>query len=47
MYIYVMTQLGKHDKVQEYREKCKEKEYGDDIEYSYFIHGWFLVWLEE
>ena len=23
MYIYVMTQLGMHDKVKEYREKCK------------------------
>ena len=48
MYIYVMTRIGMHDKVKEYREECKKLENAEEAtQYSYYIHGWFLVWLEE
>ena len=51
MYIYVMTQLGELEVVKAYREKCKrfKYKYADslDTNYSYYVHGWFLVWLEE
>ena len=47
MYIYVMTRIGMLDKVKEYREECKKLENAEATQYSYYIHGWFLVWLEE
>ena len=46
MYIYVMTELGELDKVQAYRDKC-ESGHGYTEKNSQYIHGWFLVWLEE
>ena len=47
MYIYVMTRIGRLDKVKEYREWCKSQEYEQAGMYSYYVHGWFLVWLDE
>ena len=46
MYIYVMTELGELDKVKAYREKCNQFNIHDQ-DYFYYVHGWFLVWLEE
>ena len=47
MYIYVMTYIGRLEKVKEYRNECKKLECGGIADYSYYVHGWFLVWLDE
>ena len=47
MYIYVMTYIGRLEKVKEYRNECKKLECGSMADYSYYVHGWFLVWLDE
>ena len=47
MFIHVLTRMGKLAKVDEYREWCKKQENGDLEKFSYYIHGWFLIWLDE
>ena len=46
LYIHILDHFGETDKVHKYMEKCKgyEKDYE---KYSLYIHGYWLIWLDQ
>ena len=44
LYVEILEQLKMTDTIEKYM--AKNEEYEDDVErYSWYIHGYFLIWL--
>ena len=46
-YIAIMTLLKKEDLKRKFMQECKEHEFGETEDYSKYIHGYFLPWLDD
>ena len=46
LYIAVLKLVSETDKIEQYMNKNKAY-FHDHIKYSHYIHGYFLLWLED
>ena len=46
LYLYILEHLQMNDEIEQYMAKCKEYE-NDHEKFSLYVHGYFLVWLDQ
>ena len=46
LYVLILKHLEMYNKIQEYMKKCKTY-FNDAEKYSLYVHGYWLVWLDQ
>ena len=46
LFIFILKSLDMTERTDQYMNKCKAYE-EDCYKYSFYVHGYFLVWLEQ
>ena len=47
LYVFALRSLGKEDELEDFTNMCKKYKKGKAENYSIYIHGYLLPWLEE
>ena len=45
--LFIMKEMDCLKELMEYQKFCKDCEFGDYLNYSLYIHGWLIPWLDE
>ena len=46
LFIFILEFFAMNDRIEQYMSKCKAYE-NDQYKYSLYVHGYFLVWLDQ
>ena len=46
LFIFILESFDMTERIYEYMDKCKAYE-NDCYKYSFYVHGYFLVWLDQ
>ena len=46
LYLFILEYYNMNDRIDQYMAKCKAYE-NDHYKYSLYVHGYFLVWLDQ
>ena len=46
LFIFILASFDKTERIEKYMNKCKTYE-EDRYKYSLYVHGYFLVWLDQ
>ena len=46
LFIFILESFDKTERIEQYMNKCKAYE-EDRYQYSLYVHGYFLVWLDQ